>query len=67
MRVAVQAGSAIVPAWPPLEVAVALVKRTVPKSVRGRIVSPPGVDAAGASAIHSAEEVSGEAIAQRLS
>ena len=60
--VAVQAESEIVPVWPLVEVAVALVKRTVPKSVSGRMVVPPGVTAEGASAIHSADDVSGELI-----
>ncbi len=52
----------MVPVWPEVEVAAALLKLTVPKSVSGRTAVPPGVSVEGASAIHSAEEMSGAAI-----
>ncbi len=60
--VAVQAESEMVPVWPAVEVAAARLKLTVPKSVSGRTAVPPGVRVEGASAIHSAEEMSGAAI-----
>jgi hypothetical protein len=59
IRVADQAESEIVPAWPLVEVALALLKRMVPKSVSGRICVPRSVTADGASATHSAELMSG--------
>ena len=56
---AVQFGSEIVPVWP-FAVAVALVKSTVPKSDSGSGVQlPEPSHCDGASAIHSALEVSG--------
>ena len=66
MRVAVQAESDTVPAWPLAEVAEALENRTVPKSVRASTLVPPGVTAEGASATHSADEMSGEAMVRVL-
>src|SRR5690348_14760428 len=59
IRVADHAGSEIVPVWPLVEVALAFVKRAVPKSVSGRICAPREVTADGASATHSAELMSG--------
>ena len=59
-----QAGSEIVPVWPLLSVRLDWEKRTVPKSVRGDWWQsvPDVVQAEGASAIHSAEVVSGAAM-----
>lgn len=60
IAVAVQALSRIVPLWPPA-VAVAFVNVTVPKFASGSVVHEPrSSQPDGASAIHSAEEASGD-------
>jgi hypothetical protein len=58
--VADQALSVTVPVWPSVVVADAFVNFTVPKSVKGSCIQRPDVSHAdGASATHSADEVSG--------